>query len=481
MLENTRGSSDSPTNSGSVGPTPTPSRRPSKTGSPRLKAHQKAGVTWLLKDGHEKALVADEVGLGKTAMVIETVSRLLPAGELPHTGRSRLARVLWLTDATLIPQTMAELSRFGPRLSAVKAARRELESVRWQRALREQYPTGFDVLVMSYDLAHSRRNFLSPAHSFSMLVLDEAGNLRGGGEQWKTVSALAKATPRVVGMTATPMENHPVELFNVLAAIDTPDLWPRGVFEGDFVRWEIKYTDPVTGRQTRKPEDWASAEHAAQVRDYLDQVMLRRTGKDARLKLPKNVTEEPVIWVAPSAEQQEAYDKAARNRNSARAFHGQQKAGLSTGESSAILDKLIELLAERGDQQAIVFSEYRDLLTEIGERLDAAAITWTVVHGDAKDEKRQEAVEEFTSGAARVLIGNVVLERGLNLQNCNLLISVGSSWNPAREAQREGRIRRAWSAHESYEHVTLMPNTQLSEAQWTILAKKRESVKSAGL
>lgn len=281
---------------------------------------------------------------------------------------------------------------------------------------------------------------------------------------WQTVTDLAKAATRVIGMTATPMENHPVELFNVLAAIDTPGLWPRGIFEHEFVEWRV-WANPNTKREERKPVDWMTTAHSDAVRDYLAQVMLRRTGEQVKLNLPVNVTEEPVIWVEPYAEQQEAYDQASKYRNGARAFHGQQKAGLSTGESSAILDRLIDLLRERGEQQAIVFSEYVDLLDQISDRLAVAGVSHTVIRGDVKDADRQAAVESFTSRAVRVLVGNVVLERGLNLQNCNLLISVGSSWNPAREAQREGRIRRVGSPFHCFEHVTLAPQTQIANAQ----------------
>lgn len=298
---------------------------------------------------------------------------------------------------------------------------------------------------------------------------------------WRTVREIAQATPRVVGMSATPMENDPVELFNVLAAIDTPGLWTRSVYESEFVEWKGKINRKTGQPYDVRPIGWATTAHSDAVRDYLSRVMLRRTGEQVNLDLPVNVTAEPVIWVDPYADQQDAYDRASRNPNGARAFHGQQKAGLSTGESSAILDRLVALLNERGEQQAIVFSEYLDLLDEIADRLTAAGITHAVIHGDVKGGNRESVVRSFVEGQVRVLIGNKVLERGLNLQNCNLLISVGSSWNPAREAQREGRIRRARSEHTGYEHFTLMPSTRLSEAQWTTLAKKRDCAAAVGL
>jgi hypothetical protein len=71
-----------------------------------------------------------------------------------------------------------------------------------------------------------------------------------------------------------------------------------------------------------------------------------------------------------------------------------------------------------------------------------------------------------------VLLGSRVLERGLNLQHCRLLISLDPSWNPARERQREGRIRRIGSQHPTYEHIVLLPDTALTGIKMSKLARK---------
>lgn len=478
MVEDPAASRNSRTTSTGIGAEPYPSDYGLAV---PLQDHQRAGVEWLLQPGHEKALVADEVGLGKTAMVIGALSELLAWGGIPRIGRQPLARVLWLTDASLIRQTTRELERFAPHIRALSATKEDLERKTWRKTFDQQFPGGADVLVMSYDLAHSRRHFLTaPSHGFPMLVLDEAGKLRGGGEMWKTVRGLTKAATRAIGLTATPMENHPIELFNVLDAIGTPHLWSRSTFEREYVSYRT-VSAPGSTYPKYKPDGWATPAHSDAVRTYLGSVMLRRTAHDVSLPLPVNVTEEPVIWVEPYADQQEAYDRATKNRNYAQGFHDQQRAGYSAGESSAMLDKLVELLQERGDRQAIVFNEYREVLDQIAERLKDAGITHVLIQGSVQDKNRQEAVDQFTSGDVRVLVGNVVLERGLNLQTCNLLISVGTSWNPAREAQREGRIRRARSEHAEYEHLTLMPTTRLSEAQWNVLERKRRCSTAVGL
>lgn len=73
----------------------------------------------------------------------------------------------------------------------------------------------------------------------------------------------------------------------------------------------------------------------------------------------------------------------------------------------------------------------------------------------------------------RVLLGSRVLERGLNIQCASALYTLGSSWNPGREAQREGRIRRIGSPHATYEHVTFLMDHPHERRKWAQLRRKR--------
>ncbi|WP_168929743.1 DEAD/DEAH box helicase [Nocardioides sp. GY 10127] len=441
-----------------------------------LQAHQRDGVLWLTKQGNERALLADEVGLGKTATLIVSIQLLLDSEELPFAGRHPLSRVLWVTDVSLIDQTLDEFGLFAPGMVVMTATAKEIASSRWQQEMRRLGPA--DVLIVGYESATARQAWLG-THDFSMLVLDEIGKLRGGGKTWEAIRGFQTvATRRVVGVTATPLENEPRELHRILAAIGTPGLWNTREFE-DLVEWE-QFVDPRTGAVSRRPLGWLNDSAAAEVRAFLSGCMLRRTAEEVGLPLPQNATAEPVEWVPLNEEQRAAYDAARRLAQPAATFHARQKAGLTAPESSAVLDRLVEILQEK-NRPAIVFSEYLDLLDRIEQRLTGAGITWATVSGEAKDAARASALERFRTGEAQVLIGNVVLERGLNLQHCNLLISVGSSWNPAREAQREGRIRRLGSAHKTYEHVTLMPATSLHGAQSAVLQRKRAIAVNVGL
>ena len=87
---------------------------------------------------------------------------------------------------------------------------------------------------------------------------------------------------------------------------------------------------------------------------------------------------------------------------------------------------------------------------------------------------RKDVIAKFLdSEGPQVLLGSKILERGLNLQEVRVLISLDPSYNPAREVQREGRIRRIGSPHDTYEHLTLLPDTPDARAKWKLLADKR--------
>jgi SNF2 family DNA or RNA helicase len=436
-----------------------------------LMPHQKTAVKWLTR--RPKAVLADDVGLGKTATAIGLVAELFEAGELPHRGRP-LCRVLWITDASLVDQTASEAGLLLGKTTILAGDDPELGTGQKAQQLRSQnYPSGVDIMILSHELAQSRRHWLDSFQP-SMLVIDEASKLKGRQAMFETLRDLARRTPRVLSMTATPLENDPTELWSILSATDTPWLWSERVFEDEFVTWREGHDR--FGRSTKRPEGWIPGAPEV-VRAYLSKVLLRRTAVDVGLPLPTRIDNGP-LWVTLPTRQLAAYEKAT---SGLQGFHQQQKAGLLAGGSSALVDALVRELKARGEEQAIVYSETLQMLDLIQARLTELDISNVRVEGENTDHERTQAVTDFRNGDVRVLLGSRVLERGLNLQHCRLLISLDSSWNPKREHQREGRICRIGSPHASYEHMTLLPDTPLVRSKQATLERKTRSAELVGL
>ena len=119
----------------------------------------------------------------------------------------------------------------------------------------------------------------------------------------------------------------------------------------------------------------------------------------------------------------------------------------------AKLAKLEALLRSQGffdrpEQRLVLFSEFKDTLDYLVERLAAWGFQVATIHGGMKPGSREEpgtrlhAEQQFREGAAQVLVATEAAGEGINLQVCNVLFNYDIPWNPNRLEQRMGRIHR---------------------------------------
>jgi superfamily II DNA or RNA helicase len=99
-----------------------------------------------------------------------------------------------------------------------------------------------------------------------------------------------------------------------------------------------------------------------------------------------------------------------------------------------------------GPRKIIVFTEHRDTLEYLAERIrglfgDPAAVV--TIHGGVRREQRRTTTELFTQDVGtRVLVATDAAGEGLNLQRAHLMVNYDLPWNPNRIEQRFGRIHR---------------------------------------
>ena len=110
-------------------------------------------------------------------------------------------------------------------------------------------------------------------------------------------------------------------------------------------------------------------------------------------------------------------------------------------------ERLREVLEHprHGGEKWLVFSEHRDTVDYLIERLEALGYTGRVasIHGGMTWREREEQVERFRDSAAvRFLVATDAAGEGINLQFCRLMVNYDIPWNPARLEQRMGRIHR---------------------------------------
>jgi superfamily II DNA or RNA helicase len=121
--------------------------------------------------------------------------------------------------------------------------------------------------------------------------------------------------------------------------------------------------------------------------------------------------------------------------------------------TEAKLSELKTLLRKEGffdhpEQRLLLFTEFKDTLDYLVERLKQWGFGVGFIHGGMKPGSRDEpgtrlyAEQQFREGAIQVLVATEAAGEGINLQVCNILFNYDIPWNPNRLEQRMGRIHR---------------------------------------
>lgn len=152
------------------------------------------------------------------------------------------------------------------------------------------------------------------------------------------------------------------------------------------------------------------------------------------------------ITFAGNAEQ--VHEEIAELRQLARQAQAVEGSGVE-----AKLSKLKDLLHREGffgdaDKRLLLFTEFKDTLDYLVERLEEWGFKVGCIHGGMKPGTRDApgtrlyAEQQFREGAIQILVATEAAGEGINLQVCHILFNYDIPWNPNRLEQRMGRIHR---------------------------------------
>jgi SNF2 family DNA or RNA helicase len=104
-----------------------------------------------------------------------------------------------------------------------------------------------------------------------------------------------------------------------------------------------------------------------------------------------------------------------------------------------------QLFEEHPNEKLLLFTEYRDTLDYL---LDFFADEpWAdeilTIHGDVSKDERERIEDEFNYGQSRLLLATDAASEGIDLQHkCHIMVNYELPWSPNRLEQRIGRIHR---------------------------------------
>jgi superfamily II DNA or RNA helicase len=417
--------------------------------------YQEETARKVLKTFRGRALLSDEVGLGKTIEACIVLQEYIQRG--------MVKTALILTPTPLVSQWKEELrTKFDLDVPSTD-----------DPDFRKNEPTFWDqpFVLASINQAKSKRNFDAViCREFDLVIVDEAHHLKNRNTlNWKLVNALKKRY--LLLLTATPVENNLMELYNLITLLKPGQLKTASAFREEFM--------------TRG--DPSSPQNRDRLRELLGQVMIRNTRALAKINIPPRFAE--TIRVAPTADEQELYERITLlvhdiNRTDGNAHKLLLKNLLSEAGSSP---RAVELTLERMSANAellqdqkkqiqairnlsrsmadtsknrillklirsapgkkIIFVKYLGTLEHLTDLLTWENIPHAVFHGQMSNPVKDDQIQSFRE-TKDILVTTEIGGEGRNLQFCHQMINYDLPWNPMKIEQRIGRIHRIGQENE---------------------------------
>ncbi|HEV8303321.1 MAG TPA: DEAD/DEAH box helicase [Gemmatimonadales bacterium] len=422
--------------------------------------HQIDVAQRVLRQMGGRAILADEVGLGKT------IEASIIYKELAIRGLAR--RALILTPASLVGQWQGELEeKFFERFDA------PTDPDDWQRVTKA---------IVSHDRARSRRHAEEILrHHWDLVIVDEAHKIKSHrGATYQFIEKIERDF--ILLLTATPLQNDLRELYNLVTLLRPGQL---GTWE------EFRAEHLVAGdhRQPRDPEALRALTHEVMIRTRRSSVVddldlpprrprhpevrltkaeadlydrttefLRRLYREGFVQTVEEEDEKPkrkgVVQLAvihlrqrlcssakALAESLEHLAEGERVSPEYRTIARQLAQRAKKIKTHAKLNVLTDVLKETPDR-VVVFSDHRPTIQLIEERVRALGRKPIVYWGAHTTPERDKRIRAFHEDERSVLIATRAGSEGRNLQFCNVLVNYDLPWNPMVVEQRIGRLHR---------------------------------------
>ncbi len=139
-----------------------------------------------------------------------------------------------------------------------------------------------------------------------------------------------------------------------------------------------------------------------------------------------------------------------------------------------------EILETLQDRKLLIFTEHKDTLRYLEEKLNNWGYRVTTIHGGMDLDQRIEKEREFSEDA-QILVATEAAGEGINLQFCSLMVNYDIPWNPNRLEQRMGRIHRYGQEYEVFIWNLVTRDTregQIMEKLFIKLERMREELGS---
>ncbi len=419
--------------------------------------HQQEGALRILQTLSGRALLADEVGLGKTITAGMVLKECIVRGFVK--------RVLILTPPSLVNQWKEELSsKFELDFKDINTEE-DWENTEFAIASIDRV-NNFNAKTKKFKHAQAHEIY------WDLIIIDEAHKLKDKKTlRWKFVDKLQKK--RLLLLTATPFQNNLIELYNLLALLKRGHLGTLSQFRRKFLHKD--------GRRPMNPEELKQKLGEVIIRRRRDEVTgikyTKRIPKIHSVELtpPERIIYKDIVNLLAS----NYYDFKGERINTILAMHSiLPKITSSSRSSMEFLENLInnpkyaektkkiakkilnnfkelkqdtkinsllliveKILSKDKKSKIIIYTKHPATLKYISMNLKQKKLKVIEFQGGLTANEKSKRIEEF-SKKSQILVSTETGSEGLNFQFCNNLINYDLPWNPMVVEQRIGRLDR---------------------------------------
>lgn len=466
----------------------------------RLAGKQRAGVEFMLETSQGHAILADDMGGGKTVQAITAVYEhwIRENGDAPFTGR-----VLVIAPASVLDHWRRELKKWAnvpdEKIVIVDAAGKDAAAKRAEQVA--TVPEGgwclvnWEKLQKRVKLAGESAKKRGPLDKVKWygVIADEAHRARNHDSQQSRALQRLRA-PVQIAATGTPVMNNPGELYALLA-------WLRPEQYTSYWAFYYSYTEFYKGYQGR--DVIIGVKNADSLRFELSDKMVRRTKREIHPEIPEPL--DPIVYQPPmSAKQAKIYAEAEKDfwleiaqapdisveqkqqmaaaledeavsietvkmmipNAAARTMRLRQVAtspALLGGEDvSSKLDEAEQIVLSNGlDQPFVWFAWFKDTVDLLVSRFRALGADARGFHGgNSGREERAKLAAEFQAGEFPIICATIKTGgTGIDLfraADCGFL---EEDWVPGENQQAFDRVDRKGQTFHPQRHILRAPDT----------------------
>ena len=382
-----------------------------------LRPYQEVGSEFLAKA--KKAVLADDMGLGKSLQAIQTLVNL-------DTSRN-----LILCPATLKKNWQNEFKKHMGIDATIVSGKPEERKAIWQDESNKYLIANYELLL---------KDWMYVSKEWDAIVCDEIVYLKNHKSKRTKLAKKLKADIRI-GLSGMPVENNLMEFHSIFE-------WVRPEIMPTYSRFKSRYIEL----------DWDGKlkgyKNLGELHTFTSPYILRREKGDVLKELP------PKIYTDFPLDLNQAARKAYDNITDDFLKWLKDQTGNEWGNS--VLEKLIRMRQFVENPYSVGFEKLANVklewLDDVYSNLDKMVVfvcfrdsiqmlrkhfnTEFIIYGDTPADDRFDIVERFNAADKGIFIMTDAGKFGLNVTGSNYIAHFGYFYNPATIRQREDRLHR---------------------------------------